>query len=181
MTTRRLAALAGLLGAAAPVLASGLAPATVTLDASFACAAPAGWDVQRRSDGVILQGAREASGVSPLITIRYVSPDNKLYATADAYMRRVTAKPDVPIPGWKTGAVTDAVVAGRRAKRVVSEVSDFVPPHALNTKEVPVREEQVAVPASRGFYVLVYRAPRASFDSRRPVFTRVLESFKPKL
>jgi len=183
MTTLRLAAFAVLLcaaaGAAAP--AASAAPAREELDASFACASPAGWSAARRPDGVIFSAAGDPSGVNPVITVRYVGPDNKLYATVDAYMSRITAKPDVAIPGWKTGAVSSAKVAGRAAKRVVNEESDFVPPHALTTQEVPVREEHVAVPASRGFYVLVFRAPRAAYAAQRPIFARVLASFKPKL
>jgi hypothetical protein len=181
MTKFRIAALAALVGAVVPSAAAGPAPAKSAQNASFDCASPAGWGLQRRADGVVFEGARDEHGVAALIIIRYVGPGNKLYGTPDAYMRRVTAKPDVALPGWKTGVVEAAVVAGRPSKRVVNDVADYVPPHALDTKRVPVREEYFAVPASRGFYVLEYRAPSALFAPQREVFARVLESFKPKL
>ena len=148
---------------------------------AFVCSAPAGWGVRRLSDGIIYSGAVDESGLLAVIAVRYYGPDDKFYADVDAYMRKMTAKPDVQLPGWKIGTVVKTSVAGRAAKRVVNDETEFVEHRSLNKKEVAMREEQVAVPASRGFYTLIFRVPSASYAAQRPIFARVLASFKPKL
>jgi hypothetical protein len=160
---------------------SSVAAAAAAPAPPFTCAAPPDWSARRRPDGIVFSGPRDENGVASVIAIRYVGADNKLYATADEYVRRLTAKPDVAIPGRSVGTPTSASVAGRAARRVVSDVSDFVPPHSLKSKEVPVREEDLVVPAARGFYVVSFRAPRALFVRTHPTFARLLESFRPKL
>lgn len=160
------------------------APATPAVaspqDGSFTCAAPPGWSARRLADGVIFSGPRDENGVSATIVVRHVPPGDKLYADPTAYMRRITQAPDVAPPGWSVGRVQNAVVAGRAAKRVVNGAAKFVPPNSFRANRVDTRQEHVAVPASRGFYALIYDAPVSLFDRRHAVFARLLASFRPK-
>ncbi|NNN06152.1 MAG: hypothetical protein HKL90_09660 [Elusimicrobia bacterium] len=168
------------LSAACAASAAPSAPAASPLDGSFTCAAPRGWSARRLADGVIFSGPRDAFGVAATIIVRHVPPGDKLYDTPAAYMRRITQAPDVSPPGWSVGRVQDAVVAGRAAKRLVNGAAKFVPPNSFRAKRVDTREEHVAVPASHGFYVLVYDAPVSLFDRRHAAFAGLLASFRPK-
>ena len=170
---------------AAPAAAAGKAkpPAMekTMLDASFECGLPAGWSSTRESDGVTLLGPRDENKLAAQIRVRYVSPANRLYKNVDEYMTRMTKITDLSVPGWKIGKVEPASVAGRKSKRVLNDSSEFVPPGGRDSKEVPMREEHVVVPAAKGFYVLLYYVPRSLYAPQRPVFLKVLASFKPKL
>jgi hypothetical protein len=167
--------------AAAPKAKKARAPEKTMIDASFELSVPAGWEARRGEDGLTLIGPRGADGVNSQINARYVRPGDKLHKSADAYLERLTAPPDVAMPGWKTGPVEKTTVAGRAARRVSRDTSEFVPPSSMNTKEVPMKEVHVVVPAEKGFYVLLYYVP-AELDAKgKAAFAAVLKSFKPKL
>lgn len=148
--------------------------------AAFAVPVPAGWIAEQEEDGWTLIGPRDRK-VAAQISLRYIPPGHPSYADADAYLARLTKKPAFEVPGWKTGPVQDAVVAGRKAKKIENDSSEFVPPRRRDTKEVPMREEHFVVPASKGFFVLLYYAPRSISVKNRPAFQKVLDGFKPKL
>ena len=114
-----------------------------------------------------------------MISVRYRAPGAP-DPTPDAYMARQTAKPVVEVHGWHIGSVEAAAVAGRKAKRLINDTSQTYPPESMDSKSVPMREEHWAVPASKGYYVLVFYAPRALYDEERADFAKVLASFKPK-
>ena len=153
----------------------------VPFDDSFELRVPAGWTLERRAGGAVLTGP-EAEGVSVLISVRHIRPDDVLYGTPEAYMKRLTKPSSIPIKGWKNGEVKKIGAAGRKALDLERDTSEFVPPHAVDPKEVAVREEHLAVPATKGFYLLVYTAPRSIDAAQRPVFRRLVEKgFTPKL
>lgn len=163
-----LAALLAVPAAAAPVPAP-----------AFAAAAPKGWSVVAEEDGVTYLGPKDEHKVSAQVNVRWVAPGNPSYADAAAYVARLTRKPAVPVPGWKTYPVETASVAGREARRVRVDSSEFVPPRSRLTKEVPMAEEHVVVPASKGFYVIFFYAPRTMAAKNRAALLSVLKSFKP--
>lgn len=148
--------------------------------ASFECPIPLAWASQRKDEEAIFTGPVDANKIAARIWIRHVPPEHPLYGTAAAYMERHTRKPDIASPGWTIGKVEEIVVAGRKSQSLVNDTSDFVPPSSMNTKEVPMREEHVTVPATKGYYVLVYSAPRTLFERHRSAFAKVLAGFKPK-
>ena len=150
-------------------------------DAPFDCAAPAQWDSQKEERLTTFTGPRGPENLAPVITVRYVLPGDPEKGDADAYLKRLTAKSDLDVPGWITGPVAAATVAGRKARRVERDVSEFVPPNSMDTKEIPMKEIHLAVPASKGWYLIVYYAPRSADAKQRKVYERFLKSFKPKL
>jgi hypothetical protein len=174
-----LAALIGLAGvvAAAPVPR---AARVEKIDASFETVAPHGWASERSAEGLRLSGPLDDNGLQTFIAIRYVAPNDKNYSNADAYVARQTRKPEFMRRGWKAGAVTPIVVAGRQSRKFSKDTVEFVPPASMNTREIPMREEHVVVPAEKGFYVLLYGAPQSLFDAHRSAFKAALAAFKPK-
>ncbi len=160
--------------------ASGVEKKTMT-DAFFDCSAPAKWESQREERLTTFSGPRGADNLAPVITVRYVQPGDPEKGDADAYLKRLTAKSDLDVPGWKTGPITAATIAGRKARRVERDVSEFVPPNSTKTKEIPMKEVHLIVPAAKGWYLLVSYAPRSADALQRKTFERFLKSFKPKL
>lgn len=147
----------------------------------FACGkAPKGWTVATEDGRTVFAGPKDKNGVAALIEVRWVAPGDPSRPDADAYVDRLTKPGLVEVPGWKTHPPVKAVVAGRAARRVVLETSRFVPPHSRRSKEVPIREEHVVVPAAKGYFVLVYDAPASLAAKNAPAFKAVLAAFVPK-
>ena len=180
--------LAGLLlsaafGAAAPSTKNKAAerPRQTVVDDSFEVLAPGDWKIERKPAGAVLTGP-SAEGLPTRVIVRWVRPDHALYATPEAYMARFTKASLIPMKGWKNGAVETLSAGGRKALRLQRETTEFVPPQGMAPKEVAMREEHVAVTAAKGFYLLVYTAPRSIDAAQRAEFRRLVETgFKPKL
>lgn len=151
------------------------------IDASFDLLTPAGWTIERRAGGAVLTGPA-ADGVFALISVRYVGSDHALYGTPEAYMMRLTGPSSIPLKGWKNGEMEKIGAVGRKALRLERDTSEYTAPHSVAPKEVAMREEHLAVSAEKGFYLLIYTAPRSIDAAQRPVFRRLVEhGFKPKL
>lgn len=168
----------------AAVLGASAAPKTAAkaavVDASFELAVPAGWTSERKPDGATLTGP-SAEGLPSRVIVRYVKPDHALYRTPDAYMARLNRPSSVPLKGWKNGPVETSSAAGRKSLRMERDTFDYAAPDSVAPKEVAMREEHVAVPAAKGFYLLVYSAPRSIDAVQRKAFRAALAGFKPKL
>jgi hypothetical protein len=167
---------AALLLAVLTMPASAAAPAP-----KFDCSAPKGWSAVAEEDGVTYLGPLDDHHVAAQVNVRYVAPGNVSYADPDAYVARLTKKPTAEVPGWKTYPVENTSVAGRPSRRVRLDTSEFVPPHSRNTKEVPMSEEHVVIPAAKGFYVVFFYAPKSIAKKNRAALRAVLKSFKPRL
>lgn len=148
--------------------------------ASFECLAPAGWTQKSEGAGrMTLLGPADENGVAAMISLRFVPPADATFPDLEAWYKRQTAPP--LFEGTKpTEVLKDVAVAGTKARHLARDASEFVPPSAMNTKEVPMREELVAVPAKAGFYLLTYYAPKTLHRKNRPVFESVLKSFRIK-
>lgn len=156
-------------------------PAQTVVDSSFEILAPGGWRVERRPNGAILTGPTD-EGLPARIIVRWVSPDHQRYGTAEAYMAQLSKPSSMYIKGWKNSAVETVAAAGRKALRLERDTTEYVPPESISPKEVLMREEHLAVPAAKGFYLLIYTAPRSLDAAQRLVFRRLIEKgFKPKL
>jgi len=150
-------------------------------DAPFDFASPSGWTRRPSSDGgVVLMGPADANDVSALITIRHYPPGDAEFADYDAFIARQTAPPLFK-SSPPTAILPNMTVAGRKARAFGRDSAVFVPPNSRDSKEVPMREEIVAVPAAGGFYTLTYFAPKSLHKKNRRAFESVLKSFKPKL
>ncbi len=160
----------------AACLAAAPAPAPAP---AFDCPAPKGWSAAPEDGRAEFLGPRDAHGIAALIEVRWIAPDDPAQPSADAYVERLTKPGLVEVPGWKTRPPETVAVAGRKARRVVLENTQFVPPHSRDSQEVRMREEHVVVPAAKGFYALVYVAPEAIAAKNRAAFKKVLAGFKP--
>lgn len=150
------------------------------VDASFELPVPAGWAMEAKPDGASLIGPG-AEGLPARVVVRYVKPDHALYGTPQAYMARLNKPSSVPLKGWRNGPVESSSAAGRKSLRMERDTFDYAAADSVSPKEVAMREEHVAVPAARGFYLLVYSAPRSVDSSQRRAFRAALAGFKPKL
>ncbi|MFI5363336.1 MAG: hypothetical protein ACHQ49_15320 [Elusimicrobiota bacterium] len=126
-------------------------------------------------------GPRDQSGLSSMIVVRYYPPGDKSFPSAEAYAAAQTQKPLFQLPGDKRGPAAPTTVAGRKARRIVTEHSILYPPNSTLAKRVPMRMEQVVVPAERGFFVLLDDAPRSLSMKNRAAFKSVIAGFRPKL
>lgn len=167
----------------AAVLLASLAAAAPSAAVSppFDCPVPSGWASTGDAASRRMTGPADADGVSSLIVVRYYPPDDKTFPSAEAYVKRQTAPPLFVIPGDKREAASKVVVAGRKATRLVKTSALEVPPNSMKSKEVATRQEQVVVPAKRGFFVLMNDAPASLVAPNRAAFKAVLAGFKPKL
>lgn len=151
------------------------------IDTSFDLLPPAGWAIERRAGGAVLTGPT-AEGIYARIIVRYVSADHTLYGTPEAYMQRHTMPSSIPLKGWKNGEIERVEAAGRKALLLERDTTEYTAPHSIAPKEVAMREEHLAVTAAKGFFLLVYTAPRSIDEAQRPVFRRLVENgFRPKL
>lgn len=150
------------------------------IDASFELSVPAGWRSESKPDGTMLTGPA-AEGIAARIVARYVKADHALYGTPEAYMARLNKPSSVPLKGWKNGPVESAQAAGRKSLRMERDTFDYAAPDSVEPKEVAMREEHVAVPAAKGFYLLVYTAPKSIDAAQRKAFRAAVAGFKPKL
>lgn len=155
----------------APVVAS---------TATFDCRTPAGWSRIDEDDGVTFLGPRGPFKLAAQIGIRYEGPDG-LDPDAAAYVARLTRKTESERPGHRTYPPESLKVAGRAAQLVRKDASEYVPLHSAHPDEVPMRREIVVVPAKKGYYVILYYAPRAIAMKNRDAFVKTLASFKPRL
>ncbi len=165
--------------AAAPAKSSAPKERKWSADA-FECVLPSAWYAEARPDGVSARSPEDDGGVASVITIRYMSPDGP-EKTIDSYLARQTAKPAVEVHGWSIGTPEPALVAGRASRRLVNATSEFTPPSGAPPREVPMREEHVLVPAAKGFYLLLFYAPRSQYAKQKRAFDRALAAFHPKL
>lgn len=141
----------------------------------FTVATPKGWSATPTEDGLRLAGKPSREGFTPLIVVKKESGD------MDAWLaQQDDAKAIAKLPGWKTGPVSATTVGGRAAKRFARSSSEFYPPHARNTKEIPIAEEHVVLAAQDGFWHLYSYAPKSAAASQKKAFAAVLESFRVK-
>ncbi len=169
-------------GAAAPAAAPERTQKDLVMsDTPFDYAIPAHWN-RRPSEtgGVVLAGPADAHDVYALITLRHYPPGDPDFPDFDAFVARQTGPP-MFASSPPTDILPARTVAARKARAFARNSSVFVPPSSRSSKEVPMREELVAVPASSGFYLLTFYAPKSLHKKHRRAFESVLKSFKPKL
>lgn len=173
-------------GAAAPAADPTAPPVRTQKDlimseTPFDYALPASWHRRPSEDGgVVLAGPADAHDVSALITLRHYPQGDPDFPDFEAFVARQTGPP-MFASSPPTEMLPARTVAGRKARAFARNSSLFVPPSARDSKEVPMREELVAVPAASGFYLAVYYAPKSLHKKHRRAFEAVLKSFKPKL
>lgn len=165
---------------AAAALLCAFAARAAEAPAPYSCPkAPKGWTSSVEDGRTAYVGPQDGHGVAAQIEVSWIGPGDPGRPDADAYVERLTKPGSAAPPGWKTGPVEKTTVAGRAARRVTMETTQFVPPHSRFAKEVKMREEHVVVPAAKGYYVLVYDAPASIAAKNRAAFRAVLAGFKP--
>ncbi|MFA5138175.1 MAG: hypothetical protein WC728_03000 [Elusimicrobiota bacterium] len=153
----------------------------------FRCDIPAGWgqardereEARTKVQGVHLIGPKEKGPLAPTLSLRYFASGNTVAQTADAYLKRQLEPGLVPLKGEKTSEPKKASAAGLAGFSFVRDTFEFIPPRSMDTKRIPVREEYVILERKEGFFVLLFKAPSASFKRWRPAFQRALDTFQP--
>ena len=153
----------------------------------FKCELPDGWSINRSkiSDeaekvyGVWALGPRTKEGVAVMITVDYYSMDNTLFKSPAEFIKRNTTPGPIKIEGDRYSPVKTIKVANRNAKSFEKETSIFLPPNTPWAREIAIKEKKVVLPASEGFYVLLYYAQASVYEKYFPWFERVLKSFTP--
>jgi len=153
----------------------------------FKCELPDGWSINRDkiSDeaekvyGVEAVGPRTKEGVPVRITVDYYSANNTLFKNSSEYIDRNSKANLIKIKGYKYGPVKTITVSGRKAKTFEKETSIFLPPHSPMSVEIAIKKKLVVLPASEGFYVLLYYAQASVYEKYLSCFERALKSFTP--
>lgn len=136
---------------------------------------------QAREFGADFLGPTSKDGVPARISLTFFGADHDRFTSVDKYLR-INAKPDpdMTVEGEKYGPLTKTKIAGRGASQFEVNTFSFIPPNAVNPKEVPIYEKHIVVPGKKGgFYVLTYHAPADIAKANIGVFDAVVKSFKP--
>jgi len=152
----------------------------------FRCAVPADWrqvpddgqDARSHVAGVMLEGPASAEGGPPVLTAFYYGPGNTVAEDAEAFLGRQFRPGRIKLPGDEDSAVSDTVVAGRKARTFTRKSSRLYPPDSVDAKKVPMLRETVVIANKPGFFVLELTSPASSSGRWRPALKRMLESFK---
>jgi hypothetical protein len=174
-----LAVCAALTAANARAAAAANAVSKSTQTPSFAAALPEGWSPRQEPNAMLLTGPSDENRIRSRIVVRYYPPGDKTFSGADAYVKRQSSATMFDPPDAKPAVVTPTEAAGRKARRIVKELTKTADPGKMSSREIPSREELVVVEGKSGFYVLSYSAPAALFDANRAAFLAVLNAFKP--
>jgi len=159
----------------------------------FKCSIPADWSVydpvfglsaeEKKVYGVTLFGPQNGSPVSPVISIHYYAPENRLHKTMDRFVRTHSE----PVLGFVSegqsyGKIRKIKIAGREAK--VFEIIDirFIGERAINMPRVSIFEKFIVIPARKdeGFYVLKLSVPVEIKNKYTGIFEESVKSFLPE-
>lgn len=152
----------------------------------FSCSVPAEWrripdsreDARSNVTGVLVEGPADPDGVRPTISVMYYGPGNPVADDADGFLKRQFRPGRIKLPEDETSPVSETSLSGRKARRFTRDAVELFPPEALDAKKVPMRRETVVVGHEAGFFLLQFSCPRSSAKALRPVFQKVLDSFR---
>ena len=151
----------------------------------FKCSAPAGWrrirgerdDARSNSYGVIFEGPAGDEAVSPTVSVRYYGPGNSVAKDAGAFLDRQLRPGLVKLEGEQTSKPSETLLDGRKASAFTRSTYEMWPPHSIDSKRVPIKEETIVIQHEKGFFVLRFSATASSFKKWQSVFQHVRESF----
>jgi hypothetical protein len=144
--------------------------------------------------GAKFEGPPNSEGVPASIALYWYSGERS-FTTPDAYIEaRMGSMARVDAEQGRMRI--DAQVAGRKEAGFRMKTFELVmlPYERLNpgkdddprvyerpalSKKVIMDEQYIVLQASKGFFVLHYRSPEAMADAYRPLFDKVIASFKP--
>jgi hypothetical protein len=173
------AAIAAALALTAPSARAADGVALSTRTPEFAAGLPEGWSPRAEANALLFAGPSDENRIRSSIVVRYYPPGADGFADADAYVKRQSSPSIFDAADAKPAVVSPAEAAGRKARRIVKELTKTADPGKMNSREIPSREELLVVEGKRGFYVLSYAAPVSLFGRNRPAFVAVLKAFKP--
>lgn len=139
--------------------------------------APKGWSASPGDGGAtLLSGPKGDLLLAPLVSIRRHGKGGE-FKDAAAYLAAQSEPSIITIKGQKAPHLDKVKLKKGELSRVTRWSTEFVPPSAMDSVEVLLREEHVVVPGKDGFTALVFAAPEKGFEKHRKAFTQVLESF----
>ena len=156
-------------------------------EARFTCEVPAKWkkirsglhDPEADAYGIILLGPKDKDGLSPSISVYYYTPDNADYEDADDFLAAYRNTAMWTKKGQAAGKPRNVLLAGRPARSLRRDAYEYAPRTSVDSRDIQKREDFVALPHGDGFFALTYPATISEHERWRPVFDRVLETFRP--
>jgi hypothetical protein len=155
----------------------------------FSCEVPRKWgiwtdayhDERSKVYTIYSIGPQVQKGARVMIGIEYYADGNDTFKSEEQFIKRNTSLPSImpKVKGEKLTPIRKITVAEREARTFDRDTFEYYPPKSMHTKEIPMKNRIVVVPAKEGFYVLFYDAPTEVFEQYAPIFDRVLQSFKP--
>jgi len=147
-----------------------------------------------RVAGAKFEGPMNDAGVTVSIALYWYSGERS-FTTPGSYINARLGSM-VREDGSRGRAAVDAQVVGRNATGFKMKAFELVklPPDRLNqgidddphvyervapSRKVIIDEQYIVLPASKGFFVLHYRAPETIAEAYRLVFDKVVASFEP--
>jgi hypothetical protein len=147
-----------------------------------------------RVAGAKFEGPMNDTGVTASIALYWYSGERS-FTTPDTYINARLGSM-VREDAERGRATADAQVAGRKARGFRMKTFELVmlPHDRLNagkddgpivyervapSRKVIMDEQYIVLPASKGFFVLHYRAPEAIAEAYRLIFDKVVASFEP--
>jgi hypothetical protein len=172
-------------------------------DGSFRALVPSAWEPSGRTppyadmtpvSGREFLGPAGADGVPTTISLYHYSGEGA-FVTPNAYIRAQLGSP-VRVDAEQGRGTSAVQVAGRQATAFRMRTFELVsgPPArpiaggendprvyeiAPVAKKVIMEEQHIVLPASKGYFVLHYRAPEAVAERYRPIFEQVVATFEP--
>jgi hypothetical protein len=147
-----------------------------------------------RVAGAKFEGPMNDAGVAASIALYWYSGEHS-FTTPDSYInarlgsmvredaerKRETAA--VPVAGRKAAGFTirtfELVMLPHDRRNAGKDDDPRVSERAAPSKKVFMDEQYIVIPASKGYFVLHYRAPETIAEAYRPVFDKVVASFEP--
>jgi len=153
----------------------------------FSCDIPAGWDVRRDpaedEDYRIFEIALDAPARFTSISVRCLLEDNADFAGykdfLDRNSRNVLGETDNAREHY--GPVTKTTLDGKPAFALKRDRMTYLHPESTSDESVRLIEDLYVLPMKDGsFYVLHYTAEADAYEEFRPVFERVVRSFRAR-
>lgn len=148
----------------------------------FKCELPKGWlkvidpGRSRKIYGIAAYEGNRDDRLALKVSVDYYAPGNQPgYTSAEDFGVKLLRS------GYRlrSAAKTGGMPAGKPAKVFEREVSIVIKTKIFFSKNVPLVEKAVVLPAKAGFYVLEFRTPMDEAQKNQEVFDAVLNSFEP--
>ena len=153
----------------------------------FSCEIPAAWDLQRDPEEDAEYGIYEINLYAPApltgINIRCLLKDNEDFSGYRDFLERNSKNilGETRNARENYGPVTKTTLDGKPAFALKRDRMTYLHPESTSDESVRLIEDLYVLPMKDGsFYVLHYTAEADAYEEFRPVFERVVRSFRAR-